>query len=279
MLLVIAPAKTQKKAELPAACRQFSSPHFINKSKQLINELKAFSEPQLAKMMKTSARLTAATYRQIHNFTTPFHKENAHPALYTFQGDAYAMIDTAGYSDTQLAYAQKHLVILSGLYGMLRPLDLMQPYRLEMGLKFAPAGMKNLYQFWQQEITARIVQQLAAAAEKTVINLASDEYAKVLDKKVLQQNGCDIITITFQQPHTKGTGGYRTIPIHSKRARGMMVDFIIKNRLTKAEQLKVFSEGDYLFNPEKSTEKSWVFHQMSKVPGNITKATAPALST
>ncbi len=261
MLLVIAPSKTQRKEELPAACQQTTTPQFIHKSEQLIDELKVLSEPQLAELMKTSAKLTAATYRLIHNFTTPFHRQNAHPALYTFKGDAYAMIDGQSYGAAELDYAQQHLIILSGLYGMLRPLDLMQPYRLEMGLKFAAAGMKNLYQFWQQELTAAVIARLAAAKEQTIINLASDEYAKVLDKKALQKNGCSMITITFQQPHAKGVDGYKTIPIHSKRARGLMVDFAIKNRCINAQQLTAFTENGYLFSTEKSTDKSWVFRQ------------------
>ncbi len=261
MLLILAPSKTQKQEPLPAGSPQPTTPQFLEKSTKLINQLKSLSPAELAQLMKTSDKLTAATYRLIHNFTTPFHQQNAHPALYTFHGDAYDMVDNSSYSPTQLSYAQNHLIILSGLYGILRPLDLMQPYRLEMGLKFSPLQQKNLYQFWQQEITARVIKQLAAAKEKTIINLASNEYTKVLDKKALAANGCNLITITFQQPHAKGAEGYKTIPIHSKRARGLMTDYAIKKTLTEPEQLLVFAGNGYQFSVENSSADNWVFRQ------------------
>ncbi len=260
MLLILSPSKTQERIEYPGHLKP-TIPQFLQESIQLVNELKKIRQPQLAQLMKTSAKLTEATYRLIHNFTTPFHQHNAHPALYTFQGDAYAMLDSQNYTETELACAQNHLVILSGLYGILRPLDLIQPYRLEMGLKFSPAKAKNLYQFWQKKITAEILQRLAATADATLVNLASSEYARVLNKKMLVQNGCRIITITFQQPHAKAADGYKTIPIHAKRARGLMVDFAFKKRIKTAEQLHAFTENGYLFSPEHSTGDNWIFRQ------------------
>ncbi len=261
MLLIIAPSKTQEKEPLPVTKLPSTMPQFLGKSAQLICELQKISQSELAQLMKTSPKLTEATYRLIHNFTTPFHQHNAHPALYSFQGDAYAMIECGNYDEKELDHAQNHLIILSGLYGILRPLDLMQPYRLEMGLKFSPLQKKNLYQFWQEDITTAVIKELEQKEEKSIINLASNEYAKVLMQKRLQQHGCRFITITFQQPHAKAADGYKTIPIHSKRARGMMVDFMIKNSLNSAEQLQNFTKNGYRFSTKHSTENNWIFRQ------------------
>ncbi len=262
MIIVTAPSKTQKPpAETAAVYRDFTIPLLLDKSIQLIAELRKLSSDELAALMKTSDKLTTSTYRLIHNFSSPFHLQNASHAIRTFQGDAYQAIDSENYSTAQLDHAQKHLVILSGLYGLLRPLDLIQPYRLEMGLKFAPSGNRNLYQFWKEELTEKLVGLLEQTTSRTIVNLASDEYAKVLDKKQLAAKKCRIVEISFQQPHPKGKDGYKTIPIHSKRARGKMIDFSIKNTIAEAKRLQQFSDEGYAFMPPLSSQNCWVFRR------------------
>lgn len=208
---------------------------------------------ELGKLMKTSERLTESTLKLYENLKPPFTIDNAKQALFTFQGDAYSAIDALAYSPEQLDHAQKHLIILSGFYGILRPLDLMQPYRLEMGSSLAVAGARNLYFFWRKEITDRINQTLAAHREPVLINLASTEYSKVIDKKTLQG---EIINITFKQHH-KGT--IKTIPIHAKRARGQMIHYVISNQLKSAEELKNFNLDGYRFNQKESRTGDWLF--------------------
>lgn len=262
MILLTAPSKTQlAPAEIPPLFTDFTLPQLLEKSAQLIAELKPLTTKELAALMKTSDRLTEATYRQIQQFTTPFHQQNASHAIRTFRGDVYEAISSDNYTKAQLDYCQHHLIILSGLYGLLRPLDLMQPYRLEMGLKFSPCGTENLYHFWREKVTDKVLAQLIATDETTLVNLASAEYAKVIDKKRLVGEKCRMVEIIFQQPHPKGKEGYKIIPIHSKRARGEMIHFAIINGVTTAEDLLEFTVGGYAFVRQNSTENTWVFRQ------------------
>lgn len=263
MILFTAPSKTQSPPiQNNPAYQDFTLPQSLNKSTQLINELKKLTEKQLAELMKTSAKLTTATLQKIRSFSTPFTLENAGHTLRTFHGDAYDAITAEQYTVDQLNYAQDHLIILSGLYGILRPLDLMQPYRLEMGTRLKFSGYKNLYQFWQEEITAKVLALLTQTSDATLINLASAEYSKAIDKKQIIKNGGRMIEVLFQQPHPKGKDRYNTIPIHSKRARGKMIHFAIQNNVTEAEKLQEFSADGYLFIPVKSTPQTWLFRKM-----------------
>lgn len=211
------------------------------------------TKDELAALMKTSEKLTEATYQKIHNFTTPLTPENAKQAIFVFQGDAYDAIEADDYSADELGYAQKHLSILSGLYGLLRPLDLMQPYRLEMGAKLEVKNHKNLYQIWKEEVTTLLNKRLTLSGEPTIINLASSEYSKVIDRKQLKGR---IVEIVFQQEHK---GKVKTIPIHSKRARGLMIHHAIISRIEGSEQLREFNLGGYSHAPEKSSDERWVF--------------------
>lgn len=253
MQIITAPSKTQE-------CRtrrysQYSLPPFLAKSQSLINLLKNLREEELAALMKTSDKLTQATLEKINSFHLPFSLENACQSIFTFQGDAYDSISPDSYIPAELTHAQGHLFILSGLYGLLRPLDLMQPYRLEMGAKLSAGDCKNLYQFWKTEVTEVINRGLEKSGEKKLINLASREYSKVVDKKLL--NG-DLITIVFKQPHKDG---YKTIPIYSKRARGLMIHFMITAGISRSEGLKDFDLDGYSFDASQSTESSWLFVQ------------------
>ena len=208
---------------------------------------------ELSLLMKTSEELTESTYQLIHSFSQPFTLDNAKQALFTFQGDAYKAILSEHYTKEQFDHAQQHLFILSGLYGILRPLDLMQTYRLEMGCSLTAGGADNLYHFWQELITEIINQALAKDSDGLLVNLASKEYSKVVNKKRLQG---EMITITFKQQHK---GHLRTIPIHAKRARGLMIHFFISQQINNAAGLKKFNLDSYTFSKEDSSPAEWLF--------------------
>jgi len=253
VLLILAPSKTQQFNK-----REYSEhtiPALIDKAQYLANRICLLSRNQLSHLMKTSEKLTSATHDKFHSFHTPFTLENAAQALFTFQGDSYKAITAEEYSDEDLVHAQQHPRILSGLYGILRPLDLMQPYRLEMSTRFNTENFTTLYQFWGSLVTDIINETLNELTDKTLTNLASTEYAKVINRKELAGRWLDI---TFRQRHK---GRYKTIPIHSKRARGLMVNFMITNRIDRAEDLLSFSLDGYLYNKEASTAESWYFYK------------------
>jgi uncharacterized protein len=253
MQLIISPSKTQRFNG--RAYAEHSFPALLEKTKFLVDELKSMDRKELSRLMKTSARLTESTYQLINNFTWPFSPENAKQALFTFQGDTYSAIDAVHYTSEHLRHAQKHLYILSGLYGILRPLDLMQPYRLEMGCSLAAEKADNLYQFWREQVTQVINQALAKQSNKILIDLASKEYSKAVDKKRLQGQ---TVTVIFKQWHK---GLFRIIPIHAKRARGLMINYIISRQIDNPAGLKEFAADGYCFSREDSTPTEWLFLQ------------------
>lgn len=251
MQIITAPSKTQKFNGRTYA--QYTLPVLLDKTKILADQLKLMDRTELARLMKTSARLTESTCRLIDDFVLPFSPDNSKQALFTFQGDAYSAIEADRYTTEQLHHAQQHLFILSGFYGILRPLDLMQPYRLEMGSVFTVGEDHNLYQFWGDQVTEIINQTLTKSKDKILINLASQEYSRVINKQKLQG---EMINISFRQMHK---GGLKTIPIHSKRARGMMIQFAISEQIATAGQLKEFDKEGYNFSSENSTATEWTF--------------------
>lgn len=258
MQIITAPSKTQA-----FNGREFADhtlPFALEKTERVIVRLRELSFTELGRLMKTSDKLTEATHQRLQQFSLPFSLKNARQALFTFQGDAYSSISGDSYSTSQLHHAQRHLWILSGLYGALRPLDLMQPYRLEMGCPLAVDGIPNLYQFWRAQVTSAINEASRNDKDTTLINLASAEYTKVIDKKKLQPK---LVTVIFRQPHKKG--GYKVIPIYSKRARGAMIDFMITGTIDRAEGLLDFNLDGYSFNRKESTEDQWVFLQDEQV--------------
>ena len=253
MLIITAPSKTQNQIK-----RLFpfsTEPRFLARSEILIDRLQSFSLPNLCSLMKTSVNLGTSTRQRILDFRPPLTLSNSRQAIFTFQGDAYESLTPETYTEEQLHHAQNHFRILSGLYGILRPLDLMFPYRLEMGCKLAGKGYENLYQFWGDAITDAINADCADHQDQTVVNLASDEYFRVINAKRLVPR---LVTVTFQQ---KKNDDYRTVPIHSKRARGMMIHFMITNHITQAEHLKQFNQGNYRLCEEMSTTDRWFFRQ------------------
>jgi len=203
--------------------------------------------------MKTSEKLTNSTLQRIHNFQPPFSIEKTRQAIFTFQGDAYSQMTPKSYSEEELFYAQDHLCILSGLYGVLRPLDLMFPYRLEMGAKFATKKAKDLYHYWSDPLTDLISSSLAKMESRIVVNLASAEYFKAINQKKLQG---EIVTIVFRQ---KKNGLSKTIPIYSKKARGLMTHFAITGQIQDTEDLKSFNLDGYSYQEKESTKEIWLF--------------------
>ena len=247
MILIISPSKTQDFSTTP--CGTFTQTRQIDFSIELMSILKRKSETQIATLMSLSEKLAKLNFDRFQSFQTPFTLENAKQALLAFKGDVYNGIDAPSLNEDDLNFAQDKVRMLSGLYGVLRPLDLIQPYRLEMGTKLANNKGKNLYEFWKDDVS----EVLNEDESELIINLASNEYFKSIDKKTLKAN---ILNITFKE---KKGDVYKIIGIFAKRARGLMVNYIIRNRLNAPEALKDFTDEGYQFSSEYSSNSTWVF--------------------
>lgn len=252
MLFIISPAKSLD-FDVTNFPKKVSQPVFLEKSEILVQELQKFSAAKIAKLMKISDKLADLNFQRFQDFSAPFHLENSKPALFVFDGDVYEAIDENNYSAEELHFAQNNLRILSGLYGVLKPLDLMQPYRLEMGTNLKHKKSKNLYEFWKKDIADYFNSELEKRSDDVIVNLASEEYSKVIDQKLL--NG-KFLNIIFKN---NKNGVYKNIGIFSKKARGMMVDFIVKNKIKNPEDLKNFNRNGYRFNKAQSNEFNWYF--------------------
>ncbi len=252
MLVLVSPAK-KLDFESGTSSATHTQPDFLKQTTKLVNAAKKLSRAKLAQTMRLSDSLAELNYRRFKDFKTPFDLSNAKQAALVFNGDTYVGLEASSLSDDDMAYAQDHLRILSGLYGMLRPLDLIQPYRLEMGARFQPGKKANLYDFWDGTISAAINDALADQNDKTVVNCASNEYFKAVKPKLL---GGNIITPVFKEIKD---GQARTLGMFAKRARGMMARHIIKNRIDQPEGIKDFTSGDYEYRPNLSTATQWIF--------------------
>jgi len=252
MLITLSPSKGQD-FETPSPSSIYTIPDLLEDSQLLINEAKKLDVKDVRELMDVSENIAILNVERFHTWHLPFTPENAKPALFAFKGDVYSGIQKDQYSDDDLAYAQDHLRILSGLYGALRPMDLIQPYRLEMKTKLKNPRGENLYQFWDDRITEKLNEVLEKQQDKVLVNLASNEYFKAVKPKKL--NG-DLLNINFKE--TKD-GKSRVIAIFAKRARGMMTDYILRNRIEDREEIKDFGAGGYRFSPQESTDKNWVF--------------------
>ncbi len=252
MIIVISPAKTVDFETTPQTS-QFTTPDFLNESNKLVREMRLYSRNDIKKLMKVSDKIADLNIERFKKFKTPFTPKNAKQAALAFKGDVYTGLNIEEFKAKDLQFAQKHLRILSGLYGILRPLDLMQAYRLEMGLKLAVKNTKNLYEFWDNRVTEAINAEFKKQKENTLINLASNEYFKVIQKKNL--NGT-VITPAFKEARDDG---FKIIGIYAKKARGLMSNYIIKNRIKDPQDIKSFSLDGYKFNKKLSTETDWTF--------------------
>lgn len=252
MLIVISPAKTLD-YETPPVTRHHTQPAMLKYSRRLIGELRGHSARDLAKLMKLSEKLARLNYERYQAWKTPFTTGNAKQAVLAMRGEVYAGLDAGSLNDNDFDYAQRHLRILSGLYGVLRPLDLMQPYRLEMGTRLPNPEGRDLYAFWGEHITAEVNRALKAQDDDILINLASNEYFKAIKPAQLQGR---IITPQFKE---KREQGYRVIGLFAKRARGLMSRHIIRDRLRDPEQLKTFKAEGYRFSKAHSRDDLWTF--------------------
>lgn len=252
MLMLISPAKSLD-YESPLATKKHSQPAFLEDSQQLIDELRELSPPDIQTLMKISPQLADLNFGRYLNWQQPFDTDNARAAVLAFKGDVYQGLQAESFSAKDFDFAQKHLRILSGLYGLLKPLDLMQPYRLEMGTKFANSRGKNLYEFWGEKITASVNADLKKLKSDVVVNLASNEYYKSVKPKLLN---ADVITPNFKDWKN---GQYKMISFYAKKARGLMVNYIVQNKITDPEAIKGFDVDGYYFSEEQSKGNNWVF--------------------
>ncbi|AZT83451.1 peroxide stress protein YaaA [Marinobacter sp. NP-4(2019)] len=251
MLMVISPAKTLD-YESPLATKTFSQPDFLDDACELVDQLKTLEPHQVSNLMNISDKLGQLNAERFQQWHTPFTPENARQAILAFKGDVYTGLNAESFSEKEFEFAQKHLRMLSGLYGVLKPLDLMQPYRLEMGTRFENTRGKDLYAFWGDRITAEL-NRLLAEDDGVLVNLASNEYFKSVRKKDLKGR---LITPQFKDWKN---GQYKMISFYAKKARGLMCRYAIQNGITQADDLKGFNLEGYYFCEEQSDQNNWLF--------------------
>ena len=252
MLTVISPAKTLD-FETPVVTDAFTQPAHLTQSRKLVRRLRQLSPDDLSQLMQVSDNVAELNQQRFKKWKTPFKPENARQALFAFKGDVYIGLDAGSMTPQSVAFVQDHLRILSGLYGLLRPLDLIQAYRLEMGTRLDTEKGKNLYQFWDGRITKTLNQELRQSNTKTLINLASNEYFKSVKPKLLK---AEVVTPVFKD---YSNGSYQVIGFFAKKARGMMARYLVDHQIDNPEALKDFSREGYAFSPKLSGSHEWVF--------------------
>ncbi len=261
MLALLSPAK-RLDFDSPPTIDRHTLPPLLDDSGKLIKTTRNLSQKRLRELMDISADLAKLNYDRYRELTVDLSLDNAKQAILAFKGDVYTGLDADTMSADDLAFAQDHIGILSGLYGYLRPLDLMQPYRLEMGTKLPTRRGSSLYDFWGNRITDQIRAHLDSQDDPTVVNLASNEYFKSVKPKRLKSR---IVTPVFQD--TKD-GKSRVLFLFAKQARGMMARFLVDERLERVEDLKAFDRGGYRFRPDRSEGDTWVFERPQPPPVN-----------
>lgn len=254
MLILLSPAKTLD-FESPPSVPTHTKPAFLKDSRELIEQLKPLKPADLKSMMSVSDKIAELNVERFKHWKTPFNSKNAKPAAMAFRGDVYQGLDADTLSEADFEFAQSRLRILSGLYGLLRPLDLIQPYRLEMGTKFANSRGANLYSFWGDSLTNTLNKELKRDKGQAVVNLASNEYFKAVKASQLK---APLITPVF---HDWKNGEYKMISFFAKKARGMMARYAIDQRLEDPQELKRFDYGGYAFYAAASDDKQWVFRR------------------
>lgn len=252
MLHVISPAKTLDFDNAPAIA-DYTEPQFLEHSGELVSQLRGLNAADVSQLMHISGKLGELNAQRFKEWQLPFTPQNAKQAVLAFKGDVYTGMQAELFSKKDFKFAQRHLRILSGLYGLLRPLDLIQPYRLEMGTALGNARGKNLYQFWGDIITDELNKELKGRKEKVLVNLASNEYWSAVNPKKLD---AQIITPVFKD---EKNGEYKIISFFAKKARGMMSAFIIQHQLKNSAALRDFATAGYVFNEAMSSATEWVF--------------------
>ena len=259
MLITLSPSKGQD-FELAAPTNTFTIPQQLKDSEKLIKQLRKLSVEEIKKMMSLSDNLAELNFQRYKDFGLPFNQQNAKQAIFAFKGDVYSGINTSSMAQQDFEYAQNHVRILSGLYGYLRPLDLIQPYRLEMKTKLENSKGADLYQFWGESITNLLNDEFKTHSQKVLVNLASNEYWKSVQPKKLNAK---VINVAFKEVKD---GKARIIAIFAKKARGMMTDFIVRNRVETVDGLKDFNYENYKFDASASNESSFVFTRPQPKP-------------
>jgi cytoplasmic iron level regulating protein YaaA (DUF328/UPF0246 family) len=252
MLMVISPAKTLD-FETPPTTERYTQPQYLDHSQELITQLRELSPAQIGELMHLSDKLSGLNAARFGSWNPAFTPDNAKQALLAFKGDVYTGLQAETLSDNDLDYAQGHLRMLSGLYGLLRPLDLMQPYRLEMGTKLANGRGKDLYAFWGTRISEWLNEALADQGDDVLLNLASNEYFSAVKRPALKARVIDTEFRDFKN------GQYKIISFYAKKARGMMSRFVISERIDTPDALKQFDVQGYRFNSERSSPDKLVF--------------------
>ena len=252
MITILSPAKSVNFKDL-APTEDFTMPDLLSQSDQLIKVLKQYNQSELRELMSVSEKIADLNYDRYRDFKQPFNLENAKQALFAFTGDVFRHMRMNTYDQETLTFAQSNLRILSGLYGYIRPLDLIQAYRLEMKTRLKTKRGKDLYQFWGDKITTKLNQDLSLESLPALINLASKEYSRVVNFKQIK---APVITVDFKEIDK---GKARVIAIFAKWARGMMADYIIQNRISYPEEIKAFDLSNYRFSESESNEMNWVF--------------------
>lgn len=254
MLIVLSPAKTLD-YETPLATAEHTLPDFVDHSTELIRNLRRLAPADIASLMKISDPLAALNAGRYASWTPQFNSDNARAAVLAFNGDVYAGLDAPTLAPAALSHLQSHVRILSGLYGLLRPLDLMQPYRLEMGTRLKNSRGANLYAFWGNLVTDTLADELGRRNKAALVNLASEEYFKVVQPERLS---VPVITPVFQDWKD---GRYKIISFHAKRARGLMARYAAVNGIADAEELKDFDLGGYAYDAANSDTSRWMFRR------------------
>ena len=252
MLAIISPAKSLD-FETPPVIRKHSTPDFLNESKVLIEELRHFGPADISKLMGISAKLGDLNYRRYAQWSTPFSPSNAKQAALAFTGDVYMGLEGWNFDARDFNFAQQHLRILSGLYGLLRPLDLIQPYRLEMGTGLPTAKGSDLYAFWGDKLTRSVNKAIKDQGQPILVNLASKEYFAALQPDAIDAR---IITPTFRDLKN---GRYKFLSFFAKKARGLMASYLIRERVKTVKALKAFNCAGYHYSEEQSRGDNWVF--------------------
>lgn len=252
MLIVISPAKSLD-YKTPVNTEVFTMPEMLEESEKLLTKLRKMKPGKLSELMGISAKLGQLNYERFQTWHQPFTPQNAKQAVLAFSGDVFQGLDANTLSEEQLVKLQNKLRILSGLYGVLKPLDLMQPYRLEMGTKFKYQRSADLYAFWKTRIAPKIKEAIAESGSNVLVNLASNEYYKSIDVKKLD---CEIVTPAFKDMKN---GEYKMISFFAKKARGLMTRFILENNIDQVEDLQAFDSEGYVYNPRLSKENKPVF--------------------
>lgn len=257
MLMLLSPAKSLN-FTTPSPVNEHHKPLFIEEANELVKTLRQLSHHDVAKLMNISSKLAELNCQRYQSFSTTHYDQRAKQALFAYDGDVYQGLDAYSFNENDIMFAEQHLLILSGLYGILRPLDLIQPYRLEMAIKLNTKYGKDLYQFWGDKLTCGINEMIKNHRNKVIVNLASHEYSSAIKPGKLQAKW---LKVDFKE---QKSGEYKIVAIHAKKARGLMAKFIIQNKADEIEGLKDFNLEGYAYKSKLSSEDDLVFTRKSK---------------